>query len=63
MGNFKFKTQVISTLTLEYHIEADSLEEALEELQEGEHRGRGIIIEDETNWESELITIQEKIEE
>ena len=31
MGNFKFKTQVISTLTLEYHIEADSLEEALEE--------------------------------
>jgi hypothetical protein len=39
MGRFRFETEVQVTQTLEYIIEADSLEEALEQLEEGEYRG------------------------
>ena len=62
MAQFRFETEVQSTITLEYHIEADSLEEALEQLQTGEYRGNGIIIEDDTDWGSEIVTIEEEIE-
>jgi len=63
MGQFRFETEVKTTITLEYIIEADSLEEALEQLQSGEHRGRGIIIEDDTDWGSEVITVEEELED
>jgi len=63
MGQFRFETEVKTTITLEYIIEADSLEEALEQLQNGEHRGRGIIIEDDTDWGSEVITVEEELED
>jgi hypothetical protein len=52
---FRIKTQVQSLITLEYSIEADSLEEAMDLLREGEVRGEGIMIDDETDWGTEEI--------
>ena len=63
MGQFRFETEIKTTITLEYIIEADTLEEALEQLQTGEHRGRGISIDDGTDWGSEVITVEETLEE
>jgi D-arabinose 1-dehydrogenase-like Zn-dependent alcohol dehydrogenase len=63
MGQFRFETEVQVTATIEYIIEADSVEEALEQLQTGEHRGRGITIDDDTDWGSEVITVEEILEE
>ena len=63
MGQFRFETIVSSTITLEYFVEADSLEEALEQLIEGEHRGTGIVISDDTDWSSEVITVEEELGE
>ena len=45
----------MSLITLEYSIEADSLEEAIDLLREGEVRGEGIMIDDETDWGTEEI--------
>jgi len=61
MAQFRFETEVQTTVTLEYFIEADSLEEALEQLREGEVRGEGLIIEDDTDWGTEVITVEETI--
>jgi hypothetical protein len=36
MGQFRFETEVQVKATIEYIIEVDSLEEALEQLQNGE---------------------------
>ena len=63
MAQFRFETEVQVTATIEYIIEADTLEEALEQLQTGEHRGRGITIDDDTDWGSEVITVEETLEE
>ena len=62
MKQFRFETEVQTTVTLEYFIEADSLEEALEQLREGEVRGEGLIIEDDTDWGTEVITVEEEID-
>jgi hypothetical protein len=62
MAQFRFETEVQTTVTLEYFIEADSLEEALEQLREGEVRGEGLIIEDDTDWGTEVITVEEEID-
>jgi hypothetical protein len=61
MAQFRFETEVQSTTTFEYFIEADSLEEALEQLREGEVRGEGLIIEDDTDWGTEVITVEEEM--
>jgi hypothetical protein len=61
MAQFRFETEVQTTVTLEYFIEADTLEEALEQLREGEVRGEGLIIEDDTDWGTEVITVEETI--
>jgi hypothetical protein len=61
MAQFRFETEVQTTVTLEYFIEADSLEEALEQLREGEVRGEGLIIEDDTDWGTEVITVEEEL--
>jgi hypothetical protein len=61
MAQFRFETEVQTTVTLEYFIEADTLEEALEQLREGEVRGEGLIIEDDTDWGTEIITVEETI--
>ena len=57
---FRIKTQVQSSITLEYSIEADSLDEAMDLLREGEVRGTGLIVEDETDWGTEVILSYEK---
>jgi hypothetical protein len=62
MPQFRFETEVQTTVTLEYFIEADTLEEALEQLREGEVRGEGLIIEDDTDWGTEVITVEEEID-
>ena len=61
MAQFRFETEVQSTTTFEYFIEADSLEEALEQLICGEHREDGEIINDEIDWGTEVITVKEEI--
>jgi hypothetical protein len=62
MGQFRFETIVASTITFEYFIDADSLEEALEQLQNGEHRDDGVILDEDINWGSEVITVEEEID-
>jgi hypothetical protein len=62
MKQFRFETEVETTVVLEYFIEADTLEEALEQLREGEVRGEGLIIEDDTDWGTEVITVEEEID-
>ena len=61
MKQFRFETEVETTVVLEYFIEAETLEEALEQLQTGEHRGGGSIITENEHWETEIITVEETI--
>jgi hypothetical protein len=61
MAQFRFETEVETTVVLEYFIEAETLEEALEQLQTGEHRGEGNIITENEHWETEIITVEEKL--
>jgi len=61
MGQFRFETIVASTITFEYFIDAETLEEALEQLQAGEHRGEGETIDEDVNLGSEVITIEEEL--
>ena len=63
MAKFRFETEVQVKATIEYIIEADSLEEALEQLQSGEHRCDGITFDEQYDWESELIIVEEKLGE
>ena len=58
MGQFLFETEVQETATIEYIIEADSLEEALKQLQNGEHRSEGITFDEQYDWGSEVITVE-----
>ena len=44
MAQFRFETEVETTVVNEYFIDAETLEEALEMLQTGEVRGEGIIL-------------------
>jgi hypothetical protein len=61
MKKFRFETEVETTTLLEYFIEAETLEEALEMLQTGEVRGEGIILHENFNWETEIITVEEEL--
>ena len=61
MAQFRFETEVETTVVLEYFIEAETLEEALEQLQTGEHRDEGIILRENFNWETEIITVEEEL--
>ena len=61
MKQFRFETEVETTVVNEYFIEADSLEEALSQLQNGEYRGEGIIIAENFQWGTEVITIKEEM--
>ena len=63
MGQFIFETEVQVTATIEYIIEADSLEEALEQLQNGEHRCNGITFDEQYDWGSEVITVKKTLED
>ena len=61
MAKFRFETEVQVKATIEYIIEADSLEEALEQLQSGEHRCDGITFDEQYDWGTEVITVEETI--
>jgi hypothetical protein len=61
MKKFRFETEVQIKASVEYIIEANSLEEALEQLQTGEYRGEGITFDEQYDWGSEVITIEEEI--
>jgi hypothetical protein len=62
MPQFRFETEVQTTVTLEYFIDADSLEEALEQLRSGEMRVYSNIVGDEIDWGTEVITVEEEID-
>lgn len=61
MKKFRFETEVEQTIVFEYEIEANSLEEALEQLRTGEHRGEGVNLRDNIHWETEVITAEEQL--
>jgi uncharacterized protein YciI len=61
MGRFRFETEVQVTQTLEYIIEADSLEEALEQLEEGEYRGEGVLLDEEVDWGTSVVISEEEL--
>jgi hypothetical protein len=61
MKQFRFETEVETTVVFEYFIDADSLEEALSQLQTGEHRDKGSIIRDNQHWETEIIIVEEQL--
>jgi len=61
MPQFRFETEVQSTTTFEYFIDADSLEEALEQLKSGEVRGDGEVVDEEIHWGTEVITFEEEM--
>jgi len=63
MGQFRFETEVQVKATLEYFIEVDTLEEALEQLQTGEHRGEGETFDEQYDWGTEVIIAEESFEE
>ena len=62
MKQFRFETEVEVTVVNEYFIEADTLEEALEQLQTGEVRGEGTILREDFNWGTEIITVEEQFD-
>jgi hypothetical protein len=61
MAQFRFETEVETTVVVEYFIDAETLEEALEQLQTGEHRDEGTIVTENFNWETEVITVEEEL--
>jgi len=64
MGYYRFETEIMVKQTKEYIIKADSMEEALDELQTGIHRDRYMdIIANEPDWASEIIVVEEELEE
>ena len=63
MGQFRFETEVQVKATIEYIIEADSLEEALEQLQNGYRRCEGITFDEQYDWGTEIITSEEILRE
>jgi hypothetical protein len=62
MKKFRIETEVKATITFEYYVEAESLEEAIQHIRGGERRGSGMDIRDEVHWGTEVITAHEKYE-
>jgi len=60
---FKIVTTVTSVKTIDYVIEANSEEEALNQVRQGEERGEGEEVYDEIDWSSEVINSIDLIEE
>lgn len=63
MKVFKITTKVKSIKTIQYIVEADSLEEAEMMVIEGKERGEGEEVKDKIKWGSEVLTKTEFIEE
>jgi tRNA-binding EMAP/Myf-like protein len=62
MKVFKITTEVQATKTLEYTVEANSMEEAIQIVCGGEERGEGEEVEEVMEWHTETI-IDEEIED
>lgn len=63
MKVFKITTKVKSVKTIQYIVEADSIEEAEMMIIEGNERGEGEEVKDKIKWGSEVLTKTEFIEE
>ena len=55
MKEFRITTTVTALIAVDYLVEAESIEEALDQVGSGELRGEGEESEAEINWESEEI--------
>jgi hypothetical protein len=63
MKSFKITTTVTSYKTIDYCVEAESLEEAIDAVRQGEERGEGEEVEDNIDWGTEIIDTSEEIED
>jgi hypothetical protein len=55
MKEFRITTTVTALIAVDYLVEAESIEEALDQVTSGELRDEGYEYEAEINWESEEI--------
>ena len=55
MKEFRITTTVTALIAVDYLVEAESIEEALDQIRSGELREEGEEFEAEINWESEEI--------
>lgn len=63
MKTFRITTQMQATQTVEYIVEAETKQEALDLIASGAERGEGETIEDEIDWSTEVITKVKFIED
>ena len=63
MKVFRITTEVKSTKTIQYIIEANSQEEAELKIIEGEERGEGEEVDDDIEWGTEILTKTKFIED
>jgi hypothetical protein len=63
MKVFKITTKVKSVKTIQYIVEADSIEEASRLIIEGNERGEGEEVKEKIKWGSEILYKTEFIEE
>jgi len=63
MKVFRITTEIKSTKTIQYIVEANSKEEAELKIIEGEERGEGEEVKDDIEWGTEIITKTKFIED
>jgi len=63
MKVFRITTEVKSTKTIQYIVEANSQEEAELKIIEGEERGEGEEVNEEFEWDTEILTKTKFIED
>lgn len=63
MKVFRITTEVKSTKTIQYIVEANSKKEAEEIIMFGEQRGEGEEVEDDIEWGTEILTKTKFIED
>jgi hypothetical protein len=63
MKIFRITTQMQVTQTVEYIVEAETEQEALDLIISGAERGEGETVEEEIDWSTEVITKVKFIEE
>ena len=63
MKVFRITTEVKSTKTIQYIVEANSKEEATEIIMSGKEHGEGEEVKENIEWKTEIITQTKFIEE
>jgi hypothetical protein len=63
MKVFRITTEVTATKTIQYIVEANSQEEAELKIIEGEERGEGEEVDEDIEWETEILTKTKFIED